>query len=80
MTNYLEYRSDLTNIKKLLKTGTWFYDKTVPRLIYIYSIPAEFSGSRYDDCDEFIESSPIPQTPDGLVYITSYGGEKNTLK
>lgn len=49
-------------------TGVWLYDGAVPRRIAIARIPAEFSGSRYNDDDELNETTPIPQTKDGHLY------------
>lgn len=60
--------------KRLVASGTWFYDKTVPKPISIYAVPARLSGSRYDDDDQLDESTPIPNTVDGFVYRCSLGG------
>jgi hypothetical protein len=60
--------------------GTWYYDGNVPRRIDIYAVPVEFAGSRYDDEDHLDEASPIPETADGHVYVTAYGGECESLE
>lgn len=66
--------------EKIVATGTWYYDKTIPKRIVVYTVPAEFCWARYNDEDELEESRPVPVTPDGLVYKTDCGGEKFTLK
>jgi hypothetical protein len=53
---------------KIVATGTWFYDRTIPKQIFIYARPAHLAPSRYDSDDQIDESTPIPETPDGLVY------------
>src|SRR5215471_13567923 len=53
---------------KLVATGTWYYDGTVPMLNKIYAKLARFASSRYDDDDELDESRPIPGTKDCLLY------------
>jgi hypothetical protein len=62
--------------QKIVATGTWFYDGTVPRRVTIYARPARFSGSRFNDDDQLDESRPIPVTPDGLVYRCDLGGRE----
>lgn len=66
---------------KIVATGTWFYDKTVPRPVSIRARPARYASSRYDDDDQLDESTPIPQTPDGMIYQCSLGagGDHETL-
>ena len=61
--------------------GIWLYDGTVPRMIEIYARPAKFAWSRFNDDDEIDETTPIPDTPDGLVYYvgTTSGGDFHTL-
>lgn len=66
--------------QNIVATGTWFYDGTVPRRVTIYTWPARFSGSRFDDDGQLDESKPIPVTPDGLVYRCDLGGEASTLE
>ena len=68
---------------KVVATGIWLYDGSVPRQIEVYARPAEFARSRYKDAsnDEEIydpqidESIPIPETPDGLVYYVRLTSE-----
>jgi hypothetical protein len=65
---------------KVVATGTWYYDRAVPKRITIYAKAARFAGSRYDDDDQLDDTRPIPDTPDGLVYFCSPGGgEGRTL-
>ena len=66
--------------QKVVATGTWLYDGTVPRKVTIYTWPARFSGSRFDGDNQLDESKPIPVTPDGLVYRCDLGGEACTLE
>lgn len=54
-------------------TGIWFYDGTVPKPIAIWAKPASDSYTRYNEDDELEESSPIPQTKDGLLYCAVPG-------
>ena len=56
-------------ISKVVATGTWFYDRVVPREIRIYAKPARFASSRYDDDDQIDESRPVPETIDGFLYF-----------
>jgi hypothetical protein len=65
---------------KLVATGTWFYAGVKPMKILVFSVPAEFAPSRYNSSDEVDEARPIPQTLDGLIYITSHGGQADTLE
>jgi len=55
---------------KLVMSGTWRYDGTIPKRIEIRARPARFSASRYDSDDRLDESTPVPVTPDGFVYFT----------
>ena len=55
---------------KLVMSGTWFYDRTIAKRIEIRSRSARFAASRYDGDDRLDESTPVPVTPDGLVYFT----------
>lgn len=66
--------------RRVVLIGTWFYDKIIPKKIMIYSMPAKYSYIRYDDLDELVESVPIPETPNGHIYKTSFGGEEHTLE
>jgi hypothetical protein len=54
-------------------TGTWFYDRTVPKPITVWAKPASRSFSRYDDDDQLVESRPIPETKDGFLYSCQPG-------
>jgi len=66
---------------KLVATGTWYYDGTVPMLNKIYAKLARFASSRYDDDDELDESRPIPGTKDCLLYYCWPGrGEHLTIE
>jgi hypothetical protein len=49
-------------------TGTWLYDKSVPMEIAIWAKPAHLASSRFDEDDNLIEGSPIPETKDGFLY------------
>jgi hypothetical protein len=58
---------------RVVAVGTWLYDGSVPRKIELLARPAEFSSSRWiedEQTGEFVldESTPVPQTDDGLVY------------
>ena len=65
---------------KIVATGTWFYDRTVPRKIEVRAKDARFSSTRYNDDERLDENRPIPTTPDGLVYFCVPGGcEGKTL-
>ena len=68
-----------TDRAKLVISGIWLYDGSLPRRIDIYALPAEFAGSRYDEDDKLDPNTPIPQAPDGNVYRTTCGGERPTL-
>jgi hypothetical protein len=62
-------------------TGTWFYDKTIPKPIAVWAKPASEASSRYDEDDKLDESRPIPETRDGFLYVTRPGrGEFLTLE
>ena len=74
------YPENMTGQGKIVATGTWLYDRTVPKRITIYAKAARFASSRYDDDDQLDESRPIPETPDGLVYRCDLtGGSHLTL-
>ena len=77
----VQYGQRMEDYARIVATGTWFYDKNVPKKIKVYCAPAKYSSRRYNEDDELDESSPIPVTPDGLVYmIYPYGGEEYTLE
>jgi hypothetical protein len=59
--------------RRVVATGTWFYEGAVPMRIEIHAKPAEFAFSRFDENEEFDEKAPIPETLDGLVYQASLG-------
>jgi hypothetical protein len=50
-------------------TGTWFYDKIVPKPIAVWAKPARFAASRFDEDDQLIETRAIPETKDGFLYF-----------
>jgi hypothetical protein len=50
-------------------SGTWYYDRTVPMPVAIWAKPAHLSSSRFDEDEQLIESSPIPATKDGNLYV-----------
>lgn len=54
-------------------TGSWYYDRTVPKPIAIWAKPASQSETRYDDDDQLEESRPIPETSDGFLYCSVPG-------
>jgi hypothetical protein len=54
--------------EKVVATGVWYYDGTVPKRITICARLAKFAGSRYDADDRLDDTMPVPDTPDGLVY------------
>jgi hypothetical protein len=62
-------------INKIVATGTWLYDRTIPRRIAVYAKPARFAASRYDEDDQLDESKPIPETLDGFLYFLVPGGD-----
>ena len=66
---------------KVVATGTWLYDGTVPRRITIHAKPARYASSRYDD-DYLDERQPIPDTKDGFLYYCWPGqsGEHLTIE
>ena len=63
-------------------TGTWFYDRTVPRKIVVWAKPARFAYARFDEDDQLIESRSIPETKDGFLYFLVPGpsGEYTTIE
>ena len=67
---------------KVVATGTWLYDRTVPMRISVYAKPARFASSRYDDDDQLDHSRPIPETKDGFLYFCWPGetGEYLTIE
>ena len=69
--------------RRVVASGTWYYDKSVPRRIEIYAKEARFHSSRFDEYDDqLIESKPIPSTLDGFFYVSSLGwsGEHLTIE
>ena len=67
--------------RRVVATGTWFYDGSIPNKVEIHAKPAKFSCSRFDDEDQLIDDAPIPDTPDGFVYqCWPWGGEGRTLE
>lgn len=59
---------------RIVATGIWLYDGSVPRRIEVILRPAQFAASRYDDDDQLDETRPIPQTADGYLYHLVSGG------
>jgi hypothetical protein len=64
---------------RVVAVGTWLYDGAVPREIELLARPAEFSSFRWmedEQTGEFVlgESTPVPQTDDGLVYYVGATG------
>lgn len=77
----VQYGRRLEEYERIVATGTWLYDKTIPMKIKIYSSPAKYSCTRYNDEEELDESLSIPVTPDGLIYKIFPGwGEEHTLE
>jgi hypothetical protein len=66
--------------KQIVATGTWLYAGTIARKVEVFSVPAMYSSTRYDEDDHLVEARPIPQTADGSVYKTSCGGEEKSLE
>jgi hypothetical protein len=50
-------------------TGIWFYDRTVRMEVAVWAKPASLASSRFDEDDQLIEASPIPETKDGFLYF-----------
>lgn len=66
----------------VVAVGTWLYDGSVPRKIELLARAAEFACSRWiedQQTGQFVidESTPVPQTDDGLLYYVgaTSGGE-----
>ncbi|MES2526721.1 MAG: hypothetical protein V4598_06520 [Bdellovibrionota bacterium] len=77
----VQYGFPFQEYERIVATGTWFYDKTVPMNIKIYSTPAMYSSTRYNEDGELEESRPIPVSPNGLIYkLVPGGGEEDTLE
>jgi hypothetical protein len=55
-------------------TGIWLYDRTTPMKLIVWAKPAHLAFSRFDEDDQFIETSPIPETKDGFLYFYWPGG------
>jgi hypothetical protein len=64
---------------RLIATGTWFYDRIVPRPVSIYAKPASLAWARYDDDGHLEDASPIPETQDGFFYFCVPGGKQEHL-
>jgi hypothetical protein len=62
-----------------IATGTWYYDKTVPRPIVVWAKPTFDAWDCYDEDEELDESRPIPETNDGFVYFTRPGARETFL-
>lgn len=63
-----------TNDDQIVLTGTWLYDKQVPRQILILRKLPRYADSRYDwEASRWDESAPIPDTADGFLYYCSVG-------
>jgi hypothetical protein len=55
---------------EVVTTGTWLYDRSVPREITIKRKPAILAYSRFDyETDQIDEGRPVPQTKDGFLYF-----------
>ena len=65
--------------RRKVATGTWLYDGTIPTEIAVWAKPARLAGSRFDEDDNFIEASPIPETKDGFLYSCWPGGHGEYL-
>jgi hypothetical protein len=63
----------------VVATGTWFYDRIVPKPMTVYAKPARLSSSRFDEDDQLDESRPIPETKDGFFYVCWPGGRGEHL-
>jgi hypothetical protein len=59
---------------RVVATGVWLYDRTVPHRVDVILKPAHFASSRYDDDDQLDEIQPIPETIDGYLYYLVTGG------
>ena len=72
----------MSDNSKIVATGTWFYDRTIPKPISIYAKSPRFACSRYDDDDQLDESRSIPETLDGFLYhcFPGPGGEYLTIE
>ena len=54
--------------RKVVATGVWFYDGTVARRIEVSEYSADFACSRFNDDDQLDETTPIPSSPNGMLY------------
>jgi hypothetical protein len=69
-----------TNDDQIVLTGTWLYDKQVPRQISILRKQPKYADSRYDwEANQWDESAPIPDTADGFLYYCSVGNSGEYL-
>jgi hypothetical protein len=68
--------------RKIVATGTWFYDKTVPMRVAIHAKEARFAFSRYNDEGQLDETRTIPHDIDRYLYCLSLatGGEYLTIE
>jgi hypothetical protein len=64
---------------RIVTTGTWLYDRILPKPISIYAKPARLAWARYDEDDQLDESRPIPNTKDGFLYVCVPGGRREHL-
>jgi hypothetical protein len=73
----------MPNDGKIVATGTWYCDGSVPRPIAICAKEARFASSRYDweKCGgpTLEESRPIPETKDGFLYYCFPGNSGEYL-
>jgi hypothetical protein len=86
---FLKFRSQIhallirtrkEKLKNVVATGIWIYGGSKPSEIEVFRTPAIYSSGRYDEDDQLIKTSPIPQTVGGFIYKTSCGGEAHTLE
>jgi hypothetical protein len=68
---------------KIVATGTWHYDGSVPRRIAVCAKEARFASSRYDwenhDSPTLDEARPIPESRDGFLYYCFPGSSGEYL-
>jgi len=65
-----------------MASGTWFYDRTVPMEVAVWAKPASQASSRFNEDDQLIDASPIPETKDAFLYFYLPGkfGEYMTIE
>lgn len=63
-------------------TGTWFYDKIIPKPVAVWAKPARLAALRFDEDDKLVETRPIPETKGGFLYFCDPGrsGEYLTVE